>query len=63
MAGDITEQLLEDVSNCVAFSLQMDESTDRRDIVQLVVFTRMVFEVFSIKEKLLGMISLKGKTT
>lgn len=53
MCGDATEQLLEDVSNCVAFSLQLDESTDIRDIAQLLVFIRMVFEDFSVKEELL----------
>jgi hypothetical protein len=31
MCGNITEQLLKDISNCVAFSLQLDESTDIRD--------------------------------
>jgi hypothetical protein len=28
MCGNITEQLLKDVSVCVAFLLQLDESTD-----------------------------------
>jgi hypothetical protein len=28
MCGNITEQLSNDVSNCVAFSLQLNESTD-----------------------------------
>jgi hypothetical protein len=46
MYGNITEQLLKDISSCVAFSLQLDESTDIRDTVQLLVFIRMVFEFF-----------------
>jgi hypothetical protein len=37
MCGNITEHLLKDVSNCVAFSLQLDESTDIRDTAQLLV--------------------------
>ncbi|PNF34982.1 hypothetical protein B7P43_G15623 [Cryptotermes secundus] len=37
MCGNITEQLLKDVSNCVAFSLQLDESTNIRDTAQLLV--------------------------
>jgi hypothetical protein len=34
---------IQDVSNCVAFSLQLDEYTDIRDTAQLLVFIRMVF--------------------
>jgi hypothetical protein len=30
MRGNVTEQLLKDVSSCVAFSFQLDESTDIR---------------------------------
>jgi hypothetical protein len=59
---NITEQLLKDVSNCVAFLLQQDESTDIRHS-PVTVFIVMDFEDFSIKEKILGMISLKGRST
>jgi hypothetical protein len=59
MCGNIIEWLLKDVSNCVAFPLQLDKSTDIRDTAQLLVFIPMVFENFNVKEKLLGMISLK----
>jgi hypothetical protein len=62
MCGNITEQLLKDVSNCVAFSLQLDESTYFRERAQLLVFIWMVFEDFSVKEELFGMISLKERT-
>jgi hypothetical protein len=31
ICGNITEQLLKDVSSCVAFPLQLDESTEIRD--------------------------------
>jgi hypothetical protein len=50
MCGNITEKLLKDVSNCVAFSLQLVESTDIRETAQLLVFIWMFFEDFSIKD-------------
>jgi hypothetical protein len=53
MCGNITKKLLKDFSNCVAFSFQLDESTDIRDTAQLLVFIRMVFEDFRVKEELL----------
>jgi hypothetical protein len=56
MCGNITEQLLKEVSNCVAFSLKLDESTDIRDTTQLLVFIRMASEDLSVKEELLGII-------
>jgi hypothetical protein len=58
MCRSITEQLLKDVSNCVAFSLRLDESSDIRETAQLLVFIQMVFEDYSVKEVLLGMIYL-----
>jgi hypothetical protein len=57
----ITEQLLKDVSSCIAFSLQRDEFADIRGAVQLLVFIRMIFEDISFKE-LFEMVSLKGRT-
>lgn len=62
MSENINEQLQRDIVRCVAFSLQLDESTDITDTAQLLIFIRMVFEDFSTKEELLSMISLKGKT-
>lgn len=53
MCKNISEQLLKDVSDCVAFSLQLDESTDNSDTAQILVFIRMVFEDFNTKEELL----------
>jgi hypothetical protein len=61
MRGNISEHLLKDVSICVAFSVQLDESIDIRDTAQLLLFIQMVFEDFSFKEELLGMIYLKGR--
>lgn len=62
MSKNVNEQLQEDFDRCVSFSLQLDESTDVTDTAQLLVFIRMVFEDFSTKEELLGMISLKERT-
>jgi hypothetical protein len=59
MCGNISEHLLQDVSICVASSVQLDESIDIRNTVQLLVFIRMVFQEFSFKEELLGMIYSK----
>jgi hypothetical protein len=61
MCRNITEQLLKDVSNCVAFSLQLVESTDIGETARLLVFNRIVFEDCSVKQELLGIIYLKGR--
>jgi hypothetical protein len=57
-----TEKLLKNVSNCVTFSLKLDESTDIGDTAQLVLSIWMVFEDFSVKE-VLGMVSSQWRTT
>ena len=62
MSENVTHQLYRDFNNCSSFSLQLDESTDIKDAAQLVVFIRMVFEDWTIKEEVLGMITLKERT-
>lgn len=62
MSKNVDEQLQRDLVQCVAFSLQLDESTDISDTAQLLIFIRMVFGDFSTREELLTMISLKGRT-
>ena len=62
MGGNLKEQLQNDINRCSCISLQCDESTDIRDTAQLLVFIRLVFEDFTSKEELLGMISLKERT-
>lgn len=62
MSGNVKEQLCNDIDRCSCFSLQLDESTDISDTAQLLVFIRMVFEDFTSKEELLGMVSLKERT-
>lgn len=62
ISSDLKDQLMQDIKDCQAFSLQLDESTDAIDISQLIVFIRMVFKDFSTKEEMLSIIPLKGKT-
>jgi len=55
-------QLQTDLSKCSYFSLQMDESNDMIDTVQLSIFIRMCFDDFSVKEEFLKVLSLAGRT-
>lgn len=59
---NLKEQLADDIDKCMCFSIQLDESTDISDTAQLLIFIRMVFDDFTVKEELFGMISLKEKT-
>ncbi|GFX15556.1 uncharacterized protein TNCV_3304851 [Trichonephila clavipes] len=60
--SDLADQLTEDITNCICFSLQFDESVDVIDISQPCIFVRVVFQDMSIKEELLTILSLKKKT-
>lgn len=51
-----------DIRICSCFPQQIDESTDINDTVQLMVFVRIIFEVFKYKEDMLCMTSLEGRT-
>lgn len=62
MNSDLADQLTEDMTNCICFSLQFDESTDMVDTSQLCIFIRMVFKDMSVKEELLTILPLKKKT-
>lgn len=62
MAEELSEQLDRDMHECVYFSLQLDESTDVVDTLQLCIFIRMVFKDMRTKEELLKILPLKGKT-
>jgi hypothetical protein len=62
LAGDIQCQLKEKCKNFVAYSIAIDESTDVKDIAQLVVFVRGVNEDFELVEELLELVPMKGKT-
>lgn len=62
MNSDLVDQLNQDITNCICFSLQFDESTDIADISQLCIFVRMVFKDMLVKEELLTILPLKEKT-
>ncbi|GFX08803.1 general transcription factor II-I repeat domain-containing protein 2A [Trichonephila clavipes] len=62
MNSGLADQLIEDITNCIYFSLQFDESVDMVDISQLCIFVRMAFQDMSIKEELLAILPLKKKT-
>ena len=59
---NVTRQLEDDIQSCRFFSLQFDESTDIVDTAELIVFIRMIFSDFSIKEEFLTILPIKGKT-
>ena len=62
MNENVTRQLEDDKQSCRFFSLQFDESTDIVDTAQLIVFIRMVFCDFSVKEEFLTILPIKGTT-
>ena len=54
--------LKNDLKNCIAFSLALDESTDITDLSQLEVFIRFVSPDFVVKEELLDLVALQEST-
>ncbi|GFX38774.1 general transcription factor II-I repeat domain-containing 2A-like protein [Trichonephila clavipes] len=56
MNSDLDDQLTKDITNCICFSLQFDESVDVVDISQPCIFD------MSIKEELLIILPQKKKT-
>ncbi|GFW92718.1 uncharacterized protein TNCV_1735111 [Trichonephila clavipes] len=62
MNSDLADQLTEDITNCICFSLQFEESVEVVDVSQFCIFVRMVFLDMSIKEELLTILPLKKKT-
>ena len=61
ISANLEHQLQKVVSDFVAFSLQLDKSTDTSDTAQILIFIHMVFKDISIKEELLDIISLKAE--
>ncbi|XP_065681502.1 general transcription factor II-I repeat domain-containing protein 2A-like [Hydra vulgaris] len=59
---DVEQQLLNDLKNCEAFSLAVDESTDIQDKPQMAVFVRYVTSDVIVKEELLDLVELKDTT-
>jgi len=63
MSGNLYDQLVAKISNILAFSIALDESTDISSTAQLVIFVRGVDENFNVVEELLAMISMKDTAT
>nr|XP_012217172.1 PREDICTED: general transcription factor II-I repeat domain-containing protein 2A-like [Linepithema humile] len=63
MGDSIKEKIKNLVVHCRYYSLCMDESTDRTDISQLLIFIRIIMDDFSEYEELLAVIPLHGTTT
>jgi len=63
LSENVNTKLISDIQRCHYFSLQLDESNDFTKTAQLMVFIRIVFENFSVKEELLKIIPLVGRTT
>ncbi|KAG8238888.1 hypothetical protein J437_LFUL017605 [Ladona fulva] len=54
--------LKNDLKNCIAFSLALDESTDITDLPQLAVSIHFVSPDFVVKEELLDLVALQEST-
>ncbi|XP_065642542.1 general transcription factor II-I repeat domain-containing protein 2-like [Hydra vulgaris] len=59
---EVEQHLLNDLKNCEAFSLALDESTDIEDKPQMAVFVRYVTSDVLVKEELLDLVELKDTT-
>ena len=63
LSDNIKQTLKERLRLCVAFSLDLDESTDISDTALLVIFIRAVTVGFDVVEEFLNMASLSSTTT
>ena len=61
LSGDIFTQLVTKLRACPDFSLALDESTDKSDTTQLMIYVRYFNE--GVSEDFLCLIPLKGTTT
>ena len=62
MSEDVSEQLIQSQEDAVFFSIALDESTDATDTTQLAIFRRIVDQELNIKEKLLSLVAMEGRT-
>ncbi|CAI6353085.1 unnamed protein product [Macrosiphum euphorbiae] len=62
ISSDIFSNLQNEIANCSALSLALDESTDIQDKPQLAIFVRYVTMNMEVKEELLDLIALKETT-
>lgn len=58
----VSKKLRDTIEKCKYFSLCLDESTDLRDISQLVIFVRTIQEDFRVSEEMLDLLPLHGTT-
>ena len=58
LSNFVQEKVMNQIQQCVYFSLALDESTDIRDVSQLLVFVRSIDSQFNVSEELLGLLPL-----
>ena len=58
----VQEKVMNQIQQCVYFSLALDESTDVRDVSQLLIFVRSIDSQFNVSEELLGLLPLYTTT-
>nr|XP_019946665.1 PREDICTED: LOW QUALITY PROTEIN: general transcription factor II-I repeat domain-containing protein 2-like [Paralichthys olivaceus] len=63
LAGNLSTQLAEESRSYTAFSLAVDEGTDKMDTAQLSIFIRGVKSDLSVTEELLDVVAMHGTTT
>ena len=63
LALNITDSLIQRLSECQFYSLALDESTDVRDTAPLANFVRGVIDTFEVVEELLDLCPMKNTTT
>ena len=63
IASNLSTQFRQRIENFKYFSVTMDESTDRSDTAQLLIFIRCINDEFNITEELACLQSIKEKTT
>uniref|UniRef100_A0A1B6MPL2 Uncharacterized protein n=1 Tax=Graphocephala atropunctata TaxID=36148 RepID=A0A1B6MPL2_9HEMI len=62
ISGDIVGNLQQNLSECSAISLALDESTDVKDKPQLAIFVRYVTKDLEVEEELLDLVTLNVTT-
>lgn len=62
MSKFVTQKVKVQIESCVYFSVAIDESTDNKNIAQLMIFVKTINENFEICENLLHCTSLYGTT-
>jgi hypothetical protein len=61
LSKNVEEQLLEELKDCLHFSLALDESADLTDTAQLIFWVRFVFPDLKIREEILVLCGLRRR--